>query len=146
MEEFADLEGCARIGWVAEGVLYARFERKISAEVGECVAARLLELSRKANSIRYFSDSRALTEYDILARSAIVRALLANRRHFASVVVLTWVQGVGPTARTFADAVGGLIEYLTDAQQFEARLFAAAPTAHNAIEAVPLRVRKTPRA
>ncbi len=145
MQELADQQGRAKIGWVADGVLYARFENKISAPVGEWVATCLTAFAQEADGIRYFADSGALTEYDILARSAIVRALLANRRRFASLVVLTWVRGVGPTARTFADALGGSIEYLTDAKQFEAQLLAAAPAAKQAIEAAPQRLRKTPR-
>jgi len=137
MEHFADDYGCVSVAWVGDSVLYARFERKISAQVGERYAARLLALVGEVESLRYFADSRNLTEYDILARSAIVRAVLSNRLKFASTVVLTWAGGAGPVSRTFASALDGSIEYLTDAAQFESRMLAVAPRANQAIEAAP---------
>src|SRR5688572_12769877 len=114
MQRIVDRHGGVSVAWVAEGVLYARFEGKISSQVGEKFATEFVALLHGASELEYFADSRGLTEYDILARSAIVRALLGNRAKFASMVVLMWARGVGPTARTFADALGRSIEYVTD--------------------------------
>lgn len=136
MEHISDQYGSISVVWVGEGVLYARFENKISAEVGERYAARLVAMIADLQAIRYFADSRNLANYDILARSAIVRAVLANRRRFASIVVLTWAGGVGPISRTFASAIGDSIEYVTEADQFEARLLRAAPDAKRELDAL----------
>jgi hypothetical protein len=134
MEHIADQHGCVSVAWVGDGVLYARFENKISAAVGERYAARLALLIRQAESVKYFCDSRKLVNYDILARSAIVRAVLANRRRFASILVLTWAGGAGPVSRTFASAIGDSIEYVTEPDEFEARMLRVAPDARREIE------------
>jgi hypothetical protein len=134
MEHIADQHGSVSVAWVADGVLYARLENKISAAVGERYAARLVMMIRQTESVKYFCDSRKLVNYDILARSAIVRAVLANRRRFASILVLTWAGGVGPVSRTFASAVGDSIEYVTEAGEFESRMLRVAPHAKREIE------------
>lgn len=136
MEHISDQYGSISVAWVGEGVLYARFENKISADVGERYAAQLVAMIRDMEGVRYFADSRKLANYDILARSAVVRAVLANRRRFSSIVVLTWAGGVGPISRTFASAIGDSIEYVTEADQFEARLLEAAPSAKRELEAL----------
>jgi hypothetical protein len=134
MEHIADQYGSVSVAWVGDGVLYARFENKISAAVGERYAARLVAMIRQTESVKYFCDSRKLVNYDILARSAIVRAVLANRRKFASILVLTWAGGVGPVSRTFASAIGDSIEYVTEPGEFESRMLRAAPDAKREIE------------
>lgn len=134
MDHISDQHGSVSVAWVGDGVLYARFENKISADVGERYAARLVVMIHQTESVKYFCDSRKLVNYDILARSAIVRAVLANRRKFASMVVLSWAGGVGPVSRTFASAIGDSVEYVTEADEFEARLLAAAPNARREIE------------
>ena len=145
MEHFADQQGCVSVAWVGDAVLYARFENRISADVGERYAARLTSLVRDIPSLMYFADSRNLTDYDILARSAVVRAVLANRRKFNSLVVLTWAGGAGPISRTFASALGDTIEYMTDADAFEARLLTVAPNAKREVEAAPSSARRSQR-
>ncbi len=129
---------------MADRVLYARFEGKITSQVGEKFATEFVALVQGTTELEYFADSRGLTEYDILARSAIVRALLSNRGKFASMVVLTCARGVGPTARTFADTLGRSIEYVADADEFEARLLKAAPLASQLLDAAPRSERRYP--
>jgi hypothetical protein len=129
VEHFRDARGCITVAWVGERVLYARFEKDICADVGERYARRLVELVRSVNSVQYFVDSRLVTEYDILARSAVVRAVLAYRLKFASMIVLSPAGVIGPTARIFASEMGTALEYLTSVPEFEARLRVAAPRA-----------------
>jgi hypothetical protein len=136
MQHISDQYGSISVAWVGEGVLYARFANKISADVGERYAAQLTAMVGGLQEVRYFADSRNLANYDILARSAIVRAVLANRKRFASIIVLTWAGGVGPISRTFASAIGDSIEYVTEAAEFEARLLQAAPDAKRELDAL----------
>jgi hypothetical protein len=109
-------------------VFYARFEGAISPDVGERYAALLTALVADVRSLRYFVDSSALVSYDLLARSAILQAIMAHRSKFASIVALTWAGGAGPMGRSFATALGS-VEYVTSREDFDARLLAAAPFA-----------------
>src|SRR5690606_11173299 len=117
LERIMDGEESICVGWVGRGVLYARFVGTISADMGERYAARLTELIQHAESLRYFVDSSALTHYDLLARSAIIQAVMAHRRKFATIISLTWAGGVGPVGRSFAAALGN-VEYLTTREDF----------------------------
>ena len=75
---------------------------------------RLHALVTDVSSLRYFSDASALESYDLLARSAFARVVLANRRRFDEIVFLTWAEGVSSTARALVAVLGEPIEILTD--------------------------------
>jgi hypothetical protein len=136
--------GTIRAGWVGPGVFYARFEGSISADVGSRYAALLTALVRDMRSLGYFVDSSDLASYDLLARSAILQAIMAHRSKFASIVALTWAGGAGPIGRSFAAALGN-VEYVTSRDDFDARLLAAAPFAREQIAAASGTLRRVPR-
>jgi hypothetical protein len=137
-------EGSILAGWVGPGVFYARFEGSISADVGERYAALLKSLVGDVRSLCYFVDSSDLTAYDLLARSAILQAIMAHRSKFSSIVALTWAGGVGPVGRSFASALGN-VEYVTTREDFDARLLAAAPFAREQIALSSSAVRRIAR-
>jgi hypothetical protein len=86
LEVIADGAGTVVLGWVDEAVLYAQLRGALSADLGARFATRLEKLIETTTAIRYFSDARDLTEYDLLARSAFVRVFLANRTRISSLV------------------------------------------------------------
>src|SRR5688500_12704903 len=98
------------------------------------LASHLKKVAAGVPSLRYFSDVSALRTYDLLARSAVTRVMLANRRRFAEIVILTWAEGINAAERAFAAALGEPIEILTDPTEFEMRLVRAAPLAKQTLD------------
>src|SRR5688572_19137 len=80
---FSDPEGSVALGWLEEGVLYARFAGALSAPLGRMFAAQLGVMVGSVSSVAYFSDGGLLTHYDLLARSAVIRVMLEHRRKFS---------------------------------------------------------------
>ena len=134
LEMLRDSEGAVILGWVGEGVFYTRFVGVLSAELGEMVASHLKAVVAEATSLRYFTDASALRTYDLLARSAITRVVLAYRRRFTEIVLLTWAEGINAAERVFADAIGEPIHVITDLADFETRLVRAAPLAKQTLD------------
>ena len=127
LELLSDNDGSVLFGWVADGILYTRFQGGLNAETGYIYATRLAALVGPAQSIHFFCDSSELKNYDLLARSAFARVILSNRRKFTSLVMLTWADGPSPSSRALAATLGEPIEILTSSNAFEARLSRQAP-------------------
>ena len=134
LEVLAEAEGSVTFGWLDRGVFYTRFVGALSTEIGIKFAARLQAALDLVPSLRYFSDASALKTYDLLARSAFIRVVLANRRKFTSLLMLTWSQGITKATSAFIVALGEPVEVLTDAATFEARLVQAAPLAKQKLD------------
>ena len=90
MDLMSDAEGSVLCGWVAPGIYYARFQGKLSAQLGAFHIRALEAATDKGELIRYYCDSHALTSYDMLARSAFARLLLRKRKQFVDLVILNW--------------------------------------------------------
>lgn len=126
LELLTDSSGSVTFGWVDSGVFYARFSHGLSAELGAAYANRLRAIVQEEQSLRYFSDARALENYDLLARSAFLRVVLAQRRKFTSIDMLTWP---GDLNSAVVASLGEPILVTCDPIAFEARLFATSPRA-----------------
>jgi hypothetical protein len=124
-----DAEGSVSLAWLTPTVLYARFARVLSADVGNALAATLHAQCLTVPSLSLFADASSLSQYDLLARSAFVRVVLANRRKFNSLVVLSWQIGVSPAMQALLNVLGPPSEALTDSNEFSLRLLRVAPTA-----------------
>jgi hypothetical protein len=122
-----DWSGSVEYGLPAPQVVYARFSGALSAGLGLSFVHELERLARSQPCLAYFSDARALTAYDLIARTRFQRLLMAERSRFSSVLMLTWASGIGPAARAFAAALGEGAEVLADVGEFERRLALAAP-------------------
>jgi hypothetical protein len=134
LEMLRDSEGAVIMGWVGEGVFYTRFVGTLSADLGEAAASHLKKVIAEVTTLHYFSDVSALRTYDLLARSALIRIILANRRRFADIVILTWSEGINAAERGFAAAIGEPIEIITDPTDFEMRLLRVAPFAKQTLD------------
>lgn len=126
LELITDAAGSVTFGWVDDGVFYSRFSRCLSARLGEIFAARLREAAQ-AGPLKYFGDGRALESYDLLARSAFVRAVAEQRRQFQSLTLLNW-EGA-ELSSAFVSTLGDNVVLARDPFDFEARLLACAPRA-----------------
>jgi len=127
LELLSDNDGSVVFGWVADKVLFTRFQGGLNAETGYIYATRLSSLVGPAQSISFFCDSSELKNYDLLARSAFARVVLSSRRKFTSLVILTWADGPSPSSQALAATLGEPIEILTSVNAFEARLARQAP-------------------
>jgi hypothetical protein len=133
-EVFGDEQGLVAIGWVGDGVLYARFVGGLSSSVGAAFARQLQGFISQTPSLQYFADASALTHYDLLARSAFVRVVMAHRRQFTAITILTWAEGVSSASNAFAAVIGDAVSVLVDSKEFESRLLRAAPLAKQKID------------
>lgn len=124
LEVSRDSYGSFLLGWLAPGVLYARFEQTLSAQLGARFARRFCALVGEVRPVHYFADSSELISYDLLAIAAILDAVLSKKEQFKLIVARPWNGALGPRAKTFAAAVQ-CMEYVTSAAEFEARLQAA---------------------
>jgi hypothetical protein len=134
LELIADDEGSVTMGWVDVGVFYARFIGVLSVSLSERHTASLESALDRSNSLHYFADARALCSYDLGARSAFLRTVLAHRSQFKSVVLLTWAQGITPVTRAFASALGDPVDVLASDVDFEGRLLDVAPLARTKLD------------
>jgi hypothetical protein len=134
LEVIADPEGSVTVGWVGEGVFYARFVGVLSADLGARHAQRLQKALTQVPSLHYFADSSALRTFDLAARSCFARVVLAHRRQFASLVLLAWAGGITASTRSFASAIGDPVVVLTDELEFEKALVRAAPLARQKLD------------
>ena len=137
LELFGDADGFVTVGWIATRVLYARFHGDLSAGLGAAFAAHVAGLVEGTSGVRYFADAAELGRRDILARSAFVRMVLANRPRFAAFVMLVPSDGARAAERAMATALGGCTEVLSDADEFRSRLLAAAPLARQRLRSPP---------
>jgi hypothetical protein len=134
LELIADEDGSVTLGWVDVGVFYARFIGILSMELSQQHNARVEAALDRRSPLQYFADARALGGYDLEARGAFFRTVLANRNRFQSVVMLTWPLGMTPVAQSYLSTVGEPLQILVDDRAFEAKLLAAAPLARGKID------------
>lgn len=122
-----DRGGAISYGFIAPRVLYTRFVGSLSAELGTAYVYRVEALLRGVTACAYFSDSSALEQYDCVARTRFLRLVVQERAKLASLVMLTWSEGISPAARTFAAIVGEPVAILTDPEEFDRLLSNVAP-------------------
>jgi hypothetical protein len=127
LDMLEDRSGAISFGFIAPRVLYTRFVGSLSAELGTSYVHRLEALLGGAAACTYFSDASALSNYDCLARTRLIRLVLEHRAKLASLVMLTWSEGLSPAARSFAATVGEPVVILTDPVEFDRLLSNVAP-------------------
>lgn len=136
LETLSDAWGTVHLGWVAGTVLWARFERRLSRELGISYVARLAELLAGRRGVHFFIDASALDSYELTARDATMRALMDHRQCFSRLVLLNWSGGMSRAARARADDFGAAIEVVAAPSEFEGKLRASAPLARARISGV----------
>jgi hypothetical protein len=134
LELLTDASGSVTFGWLDAGVFYARFNRCLSARLGEAFVARLRAAVSDEGALCYFGDARALESYDLRARSAFVKLVGEQRRRFAELLLLTWP---GDDETRLLTLLGEPARITGDPLVFERSLFAAAPRARRELAHKP---------
>src|ERR1700690_2639596 len=134
IEVLGDKDGSVAFGWVAQAVLYTRYQGGLSTETGYAYAARLSALFAQSPSLCFFCDSSELKSYDLLARSSFARVILSNRRKFSSIVMLSRADGVSPAIQALVTTIGEPIAVLTNRNTFDVQLLRKAPLALRKLE------------
>ena len=132
-----DQQGAIAYGYVAPRVFYARFVGRLSAELGTSYVHQLEAAVGEEPALAYFADASALTQYDLIARTRFARFVVNRRAKFASLVILTWAEGVSPAARAFAASLGGGVQVLTEPLDFERTLANVAPLPERWVTELP---------
>jgi hypothetical protein len=127
LEMLTDACGSVSFGWVDEGVYYARFARSLSGRLGVAFAERLASVVEDKGAIKYFGDARGVESYDLVARSAFIRLVTAQRARFTELNLLWW--DGDDLGLACSRALGEPLYVTQDAIEFETRLCQAAPGA-----------------
>lgn len=126
LERLDDEHGSVVIGWLVPGVLYARFSGAISLLMGQEYVRRLRTLVGGHDEIRYFTDYSAIESYDVGVFPLILAALKDLQGQFKRITARPWA--TAPTAPAQSRlAAFGFLEFVATADEFEARMRAAAP-------------------
>src|SRR5688572_14851958 len=120
----SDPYGSAIIGWLSTRVLYARFERTLSADVGVRFARRFTSLIGDTAELRYFGDSGDVSAYDVMALHVVMEAMLSKRDQLTQIVVRPWSAALGARAAALPDQFR-CMSYVASAREFDAQLAAA---------------------
>jgi hypothetical protein len=134
-KHLSDDHGSASLDWVADGVLFARTEGSLSSQLGAAFARALQSQIQGAPSVHYFGDASRLDQYDLLARSAFMRVVLAHRKKIQTFTLLTWAEGISSVAQAFVELIGPSATVLTDRTDFDRRLLRVAPAARALLDA-----------
>lgn len=134
LQVFTDSDGSIAVGFIGEGVLYTRIVAGLSASLGALYATHIQSLLNQSSTVRYFADISRMKQYDLLARSAFVRVVLANRRKLSSLAVHARTDGHGLASRTFTASLGSWVALVSEAHEFETQLVRAAPLAKERID------------
>ena len=125
----SDDKGTVVAGFLAANVYYLRVVGSISSSIGIRCASQVRQDLSNATSAVCFFDASSVEGSDFAARSAIMRAFLANRSHLTSIKLLT-APGLGAArARALVPMLDNSTEILASAALFNAQLLAAAPSA-----------------
>jgi hypothetical protein len=124
-----DAEGSVTLSWLTPGVLYARYERALSAELGKAVAATLYAQVSRVDACEAYLDTSKLTSYDLVARSAFIEVVRQHREKLTALVILPWKAGVSKASRDVLKALGEPTEIVADRNEFDLRLLRIEPSA-----------------
>jgi hypothetical protein len=128
LECWSDARGAYVLGRVGARALYARLEGTISAELAQRFVERLAVCVAGGRSLSYFADSGDVDCYDLCALKSVMDALITHRHRLERIIARPWAGPLSHRATDFAAAFGSC-EYVANAAEFEARLWAVAPSA-----------------
>jgi hypothetical protein len=134
VETLSEPGGVIVVGWVGDAVLWAKFTGVLSASLGGSYALKLERYLKSCPRLRYFVDASSMDSYDLLARSATTRVIMAHRQRIRSMLVLMWSGDVSASSRALMVALDDTVEMTTSAELFDSKLTEAAPLARQKID------------
>jgi hypothetical protein len=129
LEVIADARGTIVTGFIAPGVYYVRVIGEISSDLGIRCGVQLRRHLGGAQGVTGFFDFASALGSDFAARSAITRALLANRTSLTAIKALVTRGAMVARARAMIAILGKVAQIVEDASEFHSALLLAAPFA-----------------
>jgi hypothetical protein len=149
LQVLSDSGGTISAGFLAPDIYYVRVVDHVSSGLGIGFGTQLRRHLGDATAVTCFFDVSSAHGGDFAARSAIMRALLANRRQLVSIKVLVSPGPVAARARALSAMLGGATHVIDSAAVFNAQLREAAPAAQRKLPAsgrMPIARSMRPRA
>ena len=144
LHALSDERGAVVAGHLTAGVYYARLVGYISSGLGIEIASQLRRHLGDAPAVTCFFDVGSVEGGDFAARSAIARALLANRAQVTSITTLVAPGPIHMRARAFATMLERAGQVVDSDAAFQARLAEAAPSAVHLLDSKrPARVSRS---
>jgi hypothetical protein len=129
LQVISDGRGTVVMGFLAAGVYYLRFLDEIVSGLGIRCASQIRKDLADTTAVACFFDVASTEGGDFAARSAVVRALLSNRRRLTSVATLVATGPVVAKARALVSIPGCAAHVVTSADTFLAQMLEVAPLA-----------------
>ena len=124
-----DADGVVTWSWLSPGVLYARYEQTLSADVSAAVVAALTDEVARVETFELYVDASKLVAYELSARSAFVKFVREHRERCTSLALLPWKAEAPFITSAVLEALGKPTEIVADANDFGLRLLRVVPTA-----------------
>lgn len=124
-----DAEGLVTWSWLSPGVLYARYEQTLSAEVSAAVVTALNAEVARTPTFELYVDASKLAAYELKARSAFVDFVQRHRERCTALALLPWKAEAPFVTPAVLEALGNPTEIVADANDFGLRLLRVVPTA-----------------
>jgi hypothetical protein len=128
LTELSDGEGTVAFGPLAVGVYYVRLTGHLSSKLGIECAVQLRQQLGTGRGVHFFVDGALAKGVAFAARSAVMRALLANRQQLNSITVVVAV-GSSARARSMVAMLGRPNLVTDSAEVFQTHLHEAVPSA-----------------
>ncbi len=138
LEILAKRSGAAVLGWLADDVFYVGLVGYVSSGLGSKAAARMLSKLEGSTIVHCFCNAHLSHNVDFMARSAIVRTMLTNRRRIASMTALVGTPASNVTAQAIDSVLDCGATILTDPNAFDELLVKTAPLAHLRLREIEL--------
>ena len=146
LQVLSDDQGTVVAGYLAAGVYYVRLTDYISTGLGIEIASQLRKHLADAAAVSCFFDVALVQGGDFAARSAIARALLANRRLVTSITTLVPTGSIPMRARALVTMLERAGQVVDSATAFRERLVEAAPFASSLLDSQrPARITRSVR-
>jgi hypothetical protein len=128
----SDAQGTVTHGLLAANVYYVRVGGYVSSKLGIDCSLQLRQ-HLASTAVTFFLDVASAEGGAFAARSAIMRALLANRRQLNFVTILVGSKAVATRARSMAATLGRPHSVIDSPGLFQTQLIEAVPSARSKI-------------
>jgi hypothetical protein len=135
LEMLSDVAGGIVFGWVGRGVLYCKLIDRISPELGAKFEQRLPSAFVGKAQVHCYVDVSSPGSLDLSGQSAIIRAMIAERRRLRALTIAAGSPAAAAIARVLSNVLDGVSVTLSEAGRFNADLAVVGPLARQKLRA-----------
>lgn len=128
----SDTQATVTFGFLSANVYYCRITGYVSSKLGIDGSLQLRQHLASA-TVTLFADVASGDGSTFAARSALMRALLANRQQLTSATILVRSSATAARARSMADMLGRPHSIIDSAALFQTQLLQAVPSARSKV-------------